>query len=552
MRRIGTQCHTTQRIYATWYQRRQGFFDSQSNRVVIADGSSQLGEPSDDASFLVYLVVIRIRVHWKNNYSGNSRESTTIAVMLGRMGRTSWSMSIYMLLLAMLCLEDRSDPQRPFLLAAEAFSTTTVPRLSAFLRRTTVRSSLAIDSSSESTLPRTFVELYNPLGGAAGSNRLPATYVTAWPTFVLDLLGVVNEEPQQLSIMPPNADRISRNTADDGVSGEKQTDNSINSSDRSPPWRWSVIPDEFMVSLQERQQQQPQQSGNGGFVNPVTLDTLWHPQDLKAPQLRLAIGLHVRNGQVRHIFPAVDLFYYENDNNNDIGNDSGNDVANHESSSSSQRHYHRNRGLCTVPRAHQWMDFGAYLFAEGTGDKDFRSVDFASLSCRLETCGPAVNRNTKDGVETQNSQSSESADSATSTNLEQTWSMIQYMDDISAVVNLALTALATDPPIQLGDGSCIVHVLQPPLMPTYTTDELPSCPIRNGSQIRAVLEDKETDANGVSTIVGTLQVQVEATAAGSESEYRPDCYVPLFTNPSFRRAAFTETRQRQQKLHQNI
>ena len=46
------------------------------------------------------------------------------------------------------------------------------------------------------------------------------------------------------------------------------------------------------------------------------------------------------------------------------------------------------------------------------------------------------------------------------------------------------------------------------------------------------------------TTVGTLHVHVETTAAGSESEYLPDCYRPLFNDAALRRPAFTETKRR--------
>ena len=92
--------------------------------------------------------------------------------------------------------------------------------------------------------------------------------------------------------------------------------------DRFPTWlfdgAWQRVPD------------------SDGFVNPHSCDDVWHAADLPEPAPRLCVGLHVRDGSLRHVFPAVDL-----------------DVDGY-----------RNRGLKTVPRAHQWLAFSAALPTE--------------------------------------------------------------------------------------------------------------------------------------------------------------------------------------------
>jgi hypothetical protein len=74
---------------------------------------------------------------------------------------------------------------------------------------------------------RQFIELSNPIGSAT-EQKLPASFVKNWPTWILD------------------------------------TDGNL-----------SKIPD------------------NEGFVPPASIDELWQPIDLKLPDARLAIGLHV-------------------------------------------------------------------------------------------------------------------------------------------------------------------------------------------------------------------------------------------------------------------
>jgi hypothetical protein len=64
-----------------------------------------------------------------------------------------------------------------------------------------------------------------------------------------------------------------------------------------------------------------------------------------------------------------------------------------------------------------------------------------------------------------------------------------------------------------------------------------------------VLLSEHDDDND--TVVGALHVRVETTAAGSESEYLPDAYQPLFGDVSLRRAAYTEVKRRLQEQKAN-
>ncbi|CAB9530769.1 expressed unknown protein [Seminavis robusta] len=220
--------------------------------------------------------------------------------------------------------------------------------------------------SSSTPQQRPFVELTNPLIDIP--DRLPASFVANWPTFVLD--------------------------------------------GRS----WTRIPDSH------------------GFVPPHSLEELWQPQDLQLPTCRLAVGIHVRNGVIRHILPAIDLTLAEE---------------------------HRNRGL-------------------------------------------------------------------------------NKLESIEASIHAAIEALADNPPEELGDGSNVIHVLTPPPPPQQQQtddDNTVVCP-RPGSDLRVLLRQED------GTTVGALQVSVEKTAPGSESEYLPDVYKPLFQDEALRRPAFVESRKR--------
>ena len=202
-----------------------------------------------------------------------------------------------------------------------------------------------------------------------------------------------------------------------------------------------------------------------GFVSPASVDELWQPVDLKSPQCTLAVGLHVRDGTIRHVLPALDLTL---DNQ------------------------HRNRGLCTVPRAYQWMDFASLALGGG-----------------LQVCRIVLQSRNKD---------------------ETTWSTLALLDSIHESINRAVDALCQDPPAELGRGSCLINVLCDGAIP----QDLPKA----GSDMRALLIEED------GTIMGALEVKIAATAAGSESEYLPDAYKPLFEDESLRRPAYVEMKRR--------
>ncbi|KAL3935756.1 MAG: hypothetical protein SGBAC_008786 [Bacillariaceae sp.] len=140
---------------------------------------------------------------------------------------------------------------------------------------------------------------------------------------------------------------------------------------------------------------------NDGFIHPLSISVLWQAVDLVYPSLRLALGLHIRNGQIQHVFPTLDLFYGDGD--------------------------HRNRGLNTVPRAHTWLSL--------TG-KENSSVDVISLMSSFQMM--MATRDYKKG-ETQ-------------------WTVQVNSIPIKEALETAIYALVEDPPSTLGQGSHFLHV----------------------------------------------------------------------------------------------
>ena len=256
-----------------------------------------------------------------------------------------------------------------------------------------------------STSRRQLIELTNPLNNPRSvvSDRLPVSFISQWPTWVLSTNGELSRIPSE------------------------ETE---------------------------------------GFCQPSSVDELWHPVDLRPPQCQLALGLHVRDGAIRHLFPALDLSF-----------DGG---------------LHRNRGLCSLPRAFRWVDFSSVMAG------------------RLNGCALLL--------ETRNKNESE-------------WETLLEVDSIEDAVSRALHSLAGEPPKELGEGSAFVHVI-------ISDGPIIECPNKSGSEMRAfLLEDDDH-------VLGALQVSIEKTAAGCESEYLPKAYELLFSDKSLRRNAYMEMKKR--------
>jgi hypothetical protein len=396
-------------------------------------------------------------------------------------------------------------------------------------------------TTTTTTTSRPFVELWSEFAPLAAeyqsasatttttttttiTDRLPANYVAEWPTFVLELSS------------------LTATTATATTTNESTTNN--NNEATTSRWTWSRIPDascddDDRAAMEDTVLETTMSSSSSSpFVNPVTLDTLWHAVDLQPPIMDAAIGLHVRNGRVRHVLPALDLFYGVDDDDDDSTNqDNGEELLLLPSRRRRRRRMHRNRGLNSVPRAHAWLDFGAYLQASSSS---------CNIACRLETRSIPSSKHD-----------------------ENDWTTQQVLPRVSEMIQLALEVLATDAPASLGQGSAIVHIVlvtnqADAATTTTTTTTNPSCPIRTHSQVRVVLEqgaarhddgddagnDDDGDTNTTTNqdsqsttkmmVGGLLHVTLASTAAGSESEYLPDCYAPLYTNLAHRRLAFSQ------------
>jgi hypothetical protein len=116
---------------------------------------------------------------------------------------------------------------------------------------------------------------------------------------------------------------------------------------------------------------------------------------------------------------------------------------------------------------------------------------------------------------------------------------------IGDALERALLCLAQTPPDELGEGSHIVHVL---LNESDNNNDIAvvECPT-TGTELRVTLEQKFGDI-----APGILQVAISASMAGSESEFLPKAYKPLFEDETLRRDSYTEFKERLQNNNPNL
>jgi hypothetical protein len=138
---------------------------------------------------------------------------------------------------------------------------------------------------------------------------------------------------------------------------------------------------------------------------------------------------------------------------------------------------HRNRGVHTSPRAWTWFDFNSYVAGTRKCRLELRTLDPALPGRKPVT--------------------------------------LQTFDGVDSLVDSMLLALSDNPPEEVGTGSVIVQA---------TTTGFPASfalPRHNQVLSAVLVEDNES-------LIGSLDVLIEAVSAGSRSEYLPDAYRPLF------------------------
>jgi hypothetical protein len=230
----------------------------------------------------------------------------------------------------------------------------------------------------------------------------------------------------------------------------------------------------------------PDEETGDGFVTPTSIDKLFQPIDLKRPEMKLALGIHVRSGQIRHVMPSLDISY--------------------------ENGLHRNRGLCSVPLAYSWVDFGFLSSLNGYNRYELRVASKKRVG-------------------------SEDDDD------EKKWDRISSLpgDVMTAAIERAIVCLAEVDSDDLGNGSHIIHVA----LHDSKVFEVPKAKNDLQATLVEIGDEGEEDDD-----IGILEVAIATTMAGSESEYLPEVYKPLYANESYRNPLYAKFQERKEKREQ--
>ena len=405
---------------------------------------------------------------------------------------------------------------------------------------------MSSSSKSNTAEPRQFVQLTNPLDGimledgrmtgntdevalSSVGSKLPASFITSWPTWVLETDGTWKKIPDETSTVSSTATKGGQL---DNIGPSRHIETSME--DRIPT----------------------------GHVNPSSIDELWSPIDLKRPQMRLALAAHVRQGVIRHVMPAVDVGYLSSSSNSNSSEDTTATTATTNSNNNGTKippiMTYRNRGMCSVPRSHTWMEFlGRYgrfkLIAStkrnGQSSNNYDD-DYDEDGDKLE----------EEGVEE--------------------WTTILQTEstgkDIADAIERVTVALADENvPTELGDGSHIVNIIltgEDTMADGGVGDVFVEIP-KAGHELRVsmVAVEDRSSKNSISDIgvsqkmietpddrkvreqcreVARLQVQISSTMPGSESQYLPEVYRDLYNDPLLRNPLYDKFKSRKEEKDQ--
>lgn len=213
------------------------------------------------------------------------------------------------------------------------------------------------------------------------------------------------------------------------------------------------------------------------WVNPITFEDLWLPEDLPLPTFHLALTLVLKDGVPRYVSPAVDSTVFADG-----------------------REW-RNRGLCSVPLAKTWlpwrhipmgqMRISAYVHPPVPGGED----ETAAAPKDAPPCEP-----------------------------------LAVLLPVESAFALAAEALA-EAPSELASGFAYLTVR----LPLGEEARLGSELLRPGCRLRVFLSDADSfpaaidaDEDSWAWERGECDVRLTQISAGGSSAYLPEVYRPLY------------------------
>ena len=214
------------------------------------------------------------------------------------------------------------------------------------------------------------------------------------------------------------------------------------------------------------------------WVPPAAFEQHWMPDDLPVPSAAAAVGLVLRNGEPRYVFPTVDA-YVELDGE-----------------------LWRNRGLNSVPVAKTWLHYGEL------------PVDELRLSGSMLPYAPP-----HEGEEQPQA-------------AKRSWEECLPSRPVAAAIDAAFDALDALPQAlrktSLGDGYCYL------ISPLETEDGgrvlLPDAALAPGGRLRLFLSAADDDSADWQR--GELDLTSFRLPPGKDSPYMQEVYAPLFNRES--------------------
>lgn len=221
----------------------------------------------------------------------------------------------------------------------------------------------------------------------------------------------------------------------------------------------------------------------GGWCNPLAFEQLWLPTDLPLPTGQFALGCVLKDAVPRYFFPCLQTSIT--------------------TPSDKAQEWH-NRGLNSVPMAKTWLPFGEV------------PVESLRLSCY---------RSALSGQGGDDDEEEASDDEQTTAE----WEQVLPLTGVSKAVD-AIFEIVADAPDELGDGFAYLVV---PLEDCA----LPPSAIAPGQRLRLFLSDVDAtptalDPEDRESWVwnrGEVDLEIYNVAAGSESEFLPAAYEPLYS-----------------------
>ncbi|KAL1508678.1 hypothetical protein AB1Y20_004773 [Prymnesium parvum] len=296
--------------------------------------------------------------------------------------------------------------------------------------------------------PESMVRMISIIGGSTGAaQQLPVSLASAWPVW----------------IARPDGSSVTR----------------VPDSRTAPPSAEADTPD------------------SSSWVDPITFEQLWLPQDLPFPQCSVAVGMVLKDGMPRYLFPTF-----------------VSSVVTGSSSLAEDGLVWYNRGVNSLPIGKQWVVFGD------------SSISQLRISCYSGRIPPRPVQLSEDASEADKERLAKAHAQAELDFSTQELVPILTLAPVVHAVEVLFKILADSPP-ELGHG---FQFLIAPLSDD-AGGSLGRDAVQPGRRIRCWLSEIDTNPENIGEggfDRAECDISIYAVPAGSESPYLPEVYNALY------------------------